>query len=643
MEAGTSVLCPVWATALSKVVHRRRGPPPNIFIAMDTLHRPSLPRARRRLSEECVHLLGDLLPIFDFVGALFAAYLAVVASTTWLLPGISEATLLERAAPMALAGALLLPIMLRDRAFIPLAASGRGKGIIGSYLTRFLLFASVVGAVGLVGLVPAGLSAIWLVAWCVVILLLTTSSRFLLAVVFRTLERRGLLSQVVAIVGAGTDADRLVAKLQQAPRRRVDILGVFDDDMNPSEPCDNPPMGSIADLLELGKSQPMDWILLTRPDLEDDQPQSVVRRLKALSVPIALWSRDDSTATDSSLADSVTESRAGGVAPIRVVSPRWIVSLLFALASAMHGLLATVFARHAGNRPKNDGSRLSLILDNQDLNGLVDAVGRFGQACHGYIVTPNADHVIRLHRDPVFRRFYADATYTVLDSRFMARWLRLLRNLQLPVCTGSDLTARLFTEVIAPDDTVVLIGGDHRQAAQLRARFGLTRLFHLNPPMGFIHDPEALEACLQFVELHSPFRFCLLAVGSPQQEQVAHLLHTRGNARGMTLCIGAAINFLTGTERRAPRWIRRLGMEWVFRLLQNPRRMAGRYLLRGPQFFMLLGRTDIRLRAPAIMQLSEAPADEPLGQVDAPGTIHVETADHAMPVTGGQHTIAESQ
>jgi exopolysaccharide biosynthesis WecB/TagA/CpsF family protein len=212
------------------------------------------------------------------------------------------------------------------------------------------------------------------------------------------------------------------------------------------------------------------------------------------------------------------------------------------------------------------------------------------------VVTPNADHLIRLNEDAKFRKSYANADFVLLDSRFLSHVMKVSKGMTLPVCTGSDLTEKLFAEVISPDDGVVLIGGSDEQAAKLTARFGLRNLAHFNPPMGFIHKPAQVEDCLEFIESHSPFRFCLLAVGAPQQEAIAEMLKYRGVARGLTLCIGASINFLTGGEKRAPRWMQHLGMEWSYRLMQAPGRMAGRYLVRGPRVFGLLSRADVVLR-----------------------------------------------
>jgi UDP-N-acetyl-D-mannosaminuronic acid transferase (WecB/TagA/CpsF family) len=152
--------------------------------------------------------------------------------------------------------------------------------------------------------------------------------------------------------------------------------------------------------------------------------------------------------------------------------------------------------------------------------------------------------------------------------------------------------------VIQKHDKVIVIGGTAWQVELLARRYGLENLEHFNPPMGFIHDFGALEACLRFIEAHSPFRFCFIAVGCPQQEQVAQRLKARGRASGLALCIGSSINFLTGTEQRAPRWMRDLGMEWLYRAIRNPVRLGRRYFVRGPYIFPLLQRFTFWLRRP---------------------------------------------
>jgi len=261
----------------------------------------------------------------------------------------------------------------------------------------------------------------------------------------------------------------------------------------------------------------------------------------------------------------------------------------------------------------SDDGRMPWHLDDYTLDAFVAVAAHFHPDHYAYVVTPNVDHLIRLHEDVAFRGLYANAGFVLLDSRFLAHLLRLVRGVTLPVCAGSDLVARLFADVIRPDDPLVMIGGSAEQVRVLSARYGLRGLVHHDPPMGFIDDPEAVEACLRFIETHSPFRFCLLAIGSPQQEIIARRLQERGRACGLALCIGAAVQFLTGIQKRAPLWMQRSGLEWAYRLTQEPARMAHRYLVRGPRVFSLLSRTDVVLRPARV-----SPSGTSIADIDAP-------------------------
>ena len=239
-------------------------------------------------------------------------------------------------------------------------------------------------------------------------------------------------------------------------------------------------------------------------------------------------------------------------------------------------------------------------VDDYDLDSFAKVASEFGRDRFGYVVTPNTDHLIRWHMDESFRGYYADSTYIVLDSRFLALMFRAMNGEKAKVCPGSDLTEHLLSRVISPLDRVVVIGSEESQARSLEARYGLRNLRHFDPPQGFAADPLAVEECLAYIERQSPFRFCLLAVGTPRQEMLAQALLARGVARGLALCVGASVNYLTGKERRAPVWIRRIGFEWLFRLIRQPTRLAYRYLVRGPRVFALIPytRLDLRHRAP---------------------------------------------
>ena len=244
---------------------------------------------------------------------------------------------------------------------------------------------------------------------------------------------------------------------------------------------------------------------------------------------------------------------------------------------------------------------LFLNIDDYDLEEALKAVAAFGSARYGYVVTPNTDHLIRYSRDVQFRALYAQAAYVLLDSRFIAHTVGLIKRQVLRVCLGSDLTTAVLTSVVKPLDVTILVGGTAAQAQTLQERFGLKAFHHIDPPMKFIRDPAAVENCLRQIEAIGPFRFCFLAIGSPQQEIIAQKLKERGTSRGLALCVGAAVDFLTGAERRAPKWMQHAGMEWLFRLLQNPKRMSRRYLIRGPAIFPLLWRLELRIRPTAVI------------------------------------------
>lgn len=204
----------------------------------------------------------------------------------------------------------------------------------------------------------------------------------------------------------------------------------------------------------------------------------------------------------------------------------------------------------------------------------------------GYVVTPNADHFVRLHRDPSLAAAYRGALLRLLDSRVIARTARGLGLPTAPVVTGSDLTARLLAR-LPPGERVTIVGLRADRLPALCARCGLAAPAHYDPPPGFDRDPVAMAAAVRFVRDH-PARLVFLAVGSPRQERLAAAIQHAGDATGTALCIGAGLDFLAGSARRAPGWVQRAGLEWLHRLAADPRRLARRYLRDDPPILALL-------------------------------------------------------
>ena len=197
-----------------------------------------------------------------------------------------------------------------------------------------------------------------------------------------------------------------------------------------------------------------------------------------------------------------------------------------------------------------------------------------------YVVTPNVDHMVRLDRDASLRPLYDEAGLILNDSRILET-LAKRDGLLFPASPGADIVELLFRGHINPSEPVVIIGCSEDDVRAVRLQFGLTNVRWHDAPMGLRKNPEAVAACAEFMA-KNPARFHFICVGSPQQEMVAWAAAQRRDVKGVGICCGASLDFLSGKTKRAPEWMRRSRLEWLHRLGSEPRRLAKRYLLDGP-------------------------------------------------------------
>jgi N-acetylglucosaminyldiphosphoundecaprenol N-acetyl-beta-D-mannosaminyltransferase len=212
---------------------------------------------------------------------------------------------------------------------------------------------------------------------------------------------------------------------------------------------------------------------------------------------------------------------------------------------------------------------------------------RSASAPFAYVVTPNADHLVRLQRHPELRPLYEDAKLCLLDSRVVALIARVIGERTPQVSPGSDLTEVLLRQHLRPDERVTIVGLASEWLPRLIANCGIMPPNPYDPPRGFEGSPETMKAAVEFVLTH-PARFVFLAVGSPRQEMLADAIRKTGRATGIGLCIGASLEFLAGARRRAPGWMQRYDLEWLYRLACDPVRMAHRYLVDSPAVIPML-------------------------------------------------------
>ncbi len=200
-----------------------------------------------------------------------------------------------------------------------------------------------------------------------------------------------------------------------------------------------------------------------------------------------------------------------------------------------------------------------------------------------YVATPNVDHMVRLDRRPDLRPLYNDAWLNLCDSRILQIFMKA-SGIAMPAAPGADIVEMLFKQHIKRDERVLVIGGSAEIVAEMRERFRLTDLRWFDAPHGLKDDPAARAQCVAFIR-NNPAPFVFLAVGSPQQELIAHEAMEAGGSVGVAICCGAALEFLVGATQRAPGWMREHSLEWLHRLVSEPGRLWRRYLIDGPRIF----------------------------------------------------------
>lgn len=208
------------------------------------------------------------------------------------------------------------------------------------------------------------------------------------------------------------------------------------------------------------------------------------------------------------------------------------------------------------------------------------------------VVTPNVDHVVRLDASPEFHERYRAADFIFADGMPLVWASRLLGRALPQRVTGSDLFVALCRQAQRRQWKVMLLGGMPGGEPELLARFaqyfpGLD-IDIVSPSMRFDPLGEEGQAFAQRVRERQP-DVVFLCVGMPKQENWA-LHYAVSLPGGILLCVGAAMEFAIGLQRRAPGWMQRFGLEWLWRLASNPRRLWRRYLVDDPRFLVLCWR-----------------------------------------------------
>lgn len=221
-----------------------------------------------------------------------------------------------------------------------------------------------------------------------------------------------------------------------------------------------------------------------------------------------------------------------------------------------------------------------IVVNTPDKAILLEAVRhRFRQGSGFAIATLNLDHLVKLRRSAEFRSAYARQDMVTADGNPIV-WLSRLAGRPVSLVTGADLVEPLADLATQENVPVALLGATDETLRQAAAALtagnpGLKIVASLAPSSRF--KPNGAEASDLIETLRgSGARLVFLALGAPRQEIFAARCRAALPEMGF-VSVGAALDFLAASQRRAPLWVRRIAMEWLWRMLANPRRLGRRY------------------------------------------------------------------
>jgi N-acetylglucosaminyldiphosphoundecaprenol N-acetyl-beta-D-mannosaminyltransferase len=250
---------------------------------------------------------------------------------------------------------------------------------------------------------------------------------------------------------------------------------------------------------------------------------------------------------------------------------------------------------------------LNVSFDNLSMKELLD------QLKQGVVFTPNVDHLMKLQRDRVFFQAYMDADYRVCDSQVLMYSASFLGTPLKEKISGSDLfPAFCKFHQYNTATTIFLLGGKTGVAdlakTKINQKIGREIVIGAHSPSFGFEKNE--QECLELIEMVNRSRATVLAVGvgAPKQEKWIHQYRDQFTHVKIFLAIGATIDFEAGAIRRAPKWMSKLGLESLFRIYSDPKRLWKRYLVEDLPFFWLLLQQKLGIYTPpAFSRLQESP------------------------------------
>lgn len=231
-------------------------------------------------------------------------------------------------------------------------------------------------------------------------------------------------------------------------------------------------------------------------------------------------------------------------------------------------------------------SRIKFLNTNIDNLTMEEALERIDELIKkgnpSYVVTPNVDHIVKLERDEEFQEVYRNADLILTDGMPLLWISKFKKNPIKEKVSGSDLFPKVCELAAQKGYKVFLLGAAEgiadKAALNLKNKYnGLNIIGTYSPSYGFETKPEEIQYIIDKIRSAKP-NILAIGLGAPKQEKFIYKYKDSLNVP-VSLAIGASIDFEAGNIKRAPLWMQNFGLEWLYRLLREPKRMFKRYLI----------------------------------------------------------------
>lgn len=235
---------------------------------------------------------------------------------------------------------------------------------------------------------------------------------------------------------------------------------------------------------------------------------------------------------------------------------------------------------------------LNTYVNNLTMSETIDAVEELIKSeKKSYVVAINVDVVIKIENDPYLKKIVDNADMVLVDGKPLV-WISNFYGKPLKAkISGSDLVPLLCEEASKKQYSIFIIGGKERVAEQAKQNLekrlpGIRIVGTYAPTYGFEKNDAELNKINTLISEAKP-DLLIACFGCPKQEKWIFENISKYDAK-VSICAGATVDFLAGNIKRAPRWMSEHGLEWLYRFLQEPKRMFKRYFIDDMKIFRLI-------------------------------------------------------